>query len=167
MKYESSHLEEQPGVNGADYWERNDSWGNVMPLPDDDEIEYDEDSLPLESGLYKSGVHKIHGRVLPARTSALDPIDPEVLAFMQTQVPQVEMNPHVNGGMPVFKSTAVPIKRMFDYLLAGKTMACFLADFPSVSPAAARSMLETEATMFYEDISKAMDAERAPALLSK
>ena len=77
------------------------------------------------------------------------------------------MDRHIMGGMPVFRGTLVPIKRMFDYLLAGKTMEDFLADFPKVSPSAAKSVLETEATMFYEDISKAMDAKAGAASLSK
>lgn len=167
MKDESSLLDEQPDANDVDYWDKNDSWGNVMPIPGDDEIEYDEDSPPLESGFYANGVHRIHGRVLPLRTSPLDPVDPEVLAFMRTQVPEVQMDRHIMGGMPVFRGTLVPIKRMFDYLLAGKTMEDFLAEFPTVSPSAAKSVLETEATMFYEDISKAMDAEAHLASLSK
>ena len=167
MKYESSHFEEQPDASDVDYWDRNDSWGNVMPIPDDDEIEYDEDSPPLESGFYKNGVHKIHGRVLPPRTSPLDPIDPEVQAFMQTQVPEVQMEPHIMGGMPVFRNTLVPIKRMFDYLLAGKTMDEFLADFPSVPRATANAVRETEATMFYEDISKAIASAAMPSSLPR
>lgn len=167
MKYESSLLDEQPDANDVDYWDRSDSWGNVMPIPSDDEIEYDEDSPPLESGFYANGVHRIHGRVLPPRTSPLDPIDPEVLAFMQTQVPEIQMEPHIMGGMPVFRGTPVPIKRMFDYLLAGRTIGEFLADFPTVSQSAANSVLETEATMFYEDISKAIDADTELPSLSK
>ena len=146
------------------YWDRNDSWGNVMPIPDDDEIEYDEDSPPLESGFYANGVYRIHGRVLPPRTSPLDPIDPEVLAFMQTQVPEVQMEPHIMRGMPVFRETLVPIKRMFDYLLAGKAMDDFLRDFPSISRETATAVLESEATLFYEDISKAIDSAATPSL---
>lgn len=167
MKYGSSHLEKQLDASDVDYWDRNDSWGNVMPIPDDDEIEYDEDSPPLECGFYANGVHRIHGRVLSPRMSPLAPIDPEVLAFMRTQVPGVQMEPHIMGGVPVFRGTLVPIKRMFDYLLAGKTMNDFLTDFPSVPRPTAYSVLETEATMFYEDISKAMDSEGALTSLSK
>lgn len=165
MKYGSSHLEKQLDASDVDYWDRNDSWGNVMPIPDDDEIEYDEDSPPLESGFYANGVHRIHGRVLPPRMSPL--ADPEVLAFMQTQVPGVQMEPHIMEGVPVFRGTLVPIKRMFDYLLAGKTMDDFLTDFPSVPRATANSVLETEATMFYEDISKAIDSAAMPSSLPK
>ena len=167
VKYASSHLETQPNASDVDYWDRNDSWGNVMPIPGDDEIKYDEDSPPLESGFYANGVHRIHGRALPPRTSPLDPIDPEVLAFMQTQVPEVQMDPHILGGMPVFRGTLVPIKRMFDYLLAGKTIDDFLTEFPTVPRATAHFVLETEATMFYEAISKAMECEATLTSLSK
>lgn len=69
------------------------------------------------------------------------------------------MEPQVMGSMPVFRNTLVPIKRMFDYLLAGKTMDEFLTDFPTVPRATANAVLETEATMFYEDISKAIEFE--------
>lgn len=149
----------------VDYWDRNDSWGNVMPIPDDDEIEYDEDSPALESGFYANGVHRIHGRVLPPRMSPL--ADPEVLAFMQTQVPGVQMEPHIMGGGPVFRGTLVPIKRMFDYLLAGKTTDDFLRDFPAVSRDTATTVLGNDATLFYEEISKAIDSAAMPSSLPR
>jgi len=59
--------------------------------------------------------------------------------------------------MPVFKETLVPIKRMFDYLLAGKTMSTFLHDYPAVSQDVATTVLESDATRFYEEISKTLD----------
>jgi len=39
---------------------------------------------------------------------------------MKSITPLVQMEPHILGEMPVFKDTLVPIKRMFDYLLAGR-----------------------------------------------
>lgn len=70
----------------------------------------------------------------------------------------VQMEPDILGGMPVFKDTLVPIKRMFDYLLARKTMDDFLRDNPTVSRDTATNVLESDATLFYEDISKAIES---------
>ena len=38
----------------------------------------------------------------------------------------------VLGGTPVFKGTRVPVRALFDYLEAGRTLDEFLDDFPSV-----------------------------------
>lgn len=130
-----------------------------MPIAADD-IEYDDDCSPIESGFYGEPVHRFNGRVIPPRKSPLDPVDPEVLAFMKSLTPLVEMAPHILSGMPVFKDTLVPIKRMFDYLLAGRSIDDFLSDFPSVPSSAARNVLGTESTLFYEAISKAIEALR-------
>jgi len=73
------------------------------------------------------------------------------------------MEPQILGGTPVFLNTLVPIKRMFDYLLAGKTMDDFLQDFPSIPRDTAIGVLENEATLFYEDISKAIDSAAMPS----
>lgn len=80
-----------------------------------------------------------------------------------TFTPLVQMEPHILGGMPVFKDTLVPIKRMFDYLLAGRSMPAFLIDYPAVSRDVATAVLESEATIFYEDISEAMDSAAMPS----
>ncbi|MTV36862.1 DUF433 domain-containing protein [Duganella radicis] len=69
------------------------------------------------------------------------------------------MEPEILGGMPVFKDTLVPIKCMFDYLLARKSMSDFLRDYPSVPEATARAVLENDATLFYEEISKRLAAD--------
>jgi hypothetical protein len=47
---------------------------------------------------------------------------------------------------------------MFDHLLAGKAFDDFLLEYPFVPPDVARAVLESEATVFYESISIAMDA---------
>ena len=36
------------------------------------------------------------------------------------------------GGTPVFKGTRVPVRALFDYLQAGRSLDEFLDDFPSV-----------------------------------
>jgi uncharacterized protein (DUF433 family) len=77
------------------------------------------------------------------------------------------MEPGILGGMPVFRGTLVPVKRMFDYLLAGKTIDDFLRDAPAVSRDTALTVLESDATLFYEDISKAIDSAAMPSSLPK
>lgn len=161
MKYESSHLEKQLTTNEKSSTEGDRSWEEVMPTPDE-EIEYDEDSPPLDSSFFTNGVFRINGRIIPPRATPTDPHDPELLAFMKSLTPLVQMDPEVLGGMPVFKNTLVPIKRMFDYLLAGKTMDDFLRDFPAVSRDTATGVLESDATLFYEDISKAVESSAMP-----
>jgi uncharacterized protein (DUF433 family) len=59
---------------------------------------------------------------------------------------------------PYFRDTTVPIKRMFDHLLAGKHFDDFLLEYPSVLRHTALAVLESEATVFYESISIAMDS---------
>ncbi|MQA39369.1 DUF433 domain-containing protein [Rugamonas sp. FT29W] len=86
---------------------------------------------------------------------------------MKAITPLVQMEPDILGGMPVFKSTLVPIKRMFAYLLTGKPMADFLADYPSVSRDTAIGVLENDATLFYEAISKAIDSAAMPSSLPR
>ncbi|MBV7535422.1 DUF433 domain-containing protein [Duganella sp. sic0402] len=73
------------------------------------------------------------------------------------------MDPAILGGTPVFANTLVPIKRMFDYLLAGKSVNDFLQDYPAVPRGIAISASENEAILFYEEISKAMDSAAMPS----
>jgi len=91
-----------------------------------------------------------------------------MLGYMKSLNPLVQMESNILDGMPVFKGTLVPIKRMFDYLLAGKTMDEFIRDFPPVPRATARKVLATQATLFFEDISIAIDTvPLAKSALSK
>lgn len=46
------------------------------------------------------------------------------------------------GGTPVFAGTRVPARALIDYLEAGKSLAEFLDDFPSVTKAQAIGVLE-------------------------
>jgi uncharacterized protein (DUF433 family) len=46
------------------------------------------------------------------------------------------------GGTPVFVGTRVPIQALLDYLKAGKRIADFRDDFPSVSESQAEALLE-------------------------
>jgi uncharacterized protein (DUF433 family) len=58
----------------------------------------------------------------------------------------ISVDPQVQGGVPVFSGTRVPVKNLFDYLEAGDTLDEFLADFPSVAREAAVAVLEQART---------------------
>ncbi|WP_202427724.1 DUF433 domain-containing protein [Duganella margarita] len=162
MEYASSHSGKPVDERPSSFLEDPDSWFNVMPNHDD-EIIFDEDCPEYDPQYFSEPVHYFNGRVIPPRQSPLDPFDPEVLAFMKSITPLVQMEPDILGGMPVFKDTLVPVKRMFDYLLAGRPMADFLHDYPAVSRDVAVAVLENDATIFYEAISKAMDSAAMPS----
>ena len=44
----------------------------------------------------------------------------------------INIDSEILGGTPVFYGTRVPIKNLFDYLEAGKTIDYFLDDFEAV-----------------------------------
>lgn len=50
--------------------------------------------------------------------------------------------PEILGGTPVFYGTRVPVKNLFDYLEAGKTIDYFLDDFQAVKRAQVVKVLE-------------------------
>ena len=54
----------------------------------------------------------------------------------------ITTDPQIQGGVPVFGGTRVPVKNLFDYLEAGDSLDQFLADFPSVQRDAAVAVLE-------------------------
>jgi uncharacterized protein (DUF433 family) len=162
MEFESFHSEKPPAKNPEDFLEEQDSWWNARPNHDD-EIIIDEDGPEYDPRYFGEPVHYFNGRVIPPRKSPLDPLDPEVLAFMKSITPLVQMEPHILGGMPVFKDTLVPIKRMFDCLLEGRPMSAFLEEYPAVSRDVATAVLESDATVFYEAISKAIDSAAMPS----
>ena len=45
----------------------------------------------------------------------------------------ISVNPNVLGGTPVFSGTRVPVESLFDYLKRGRTLDCFLEQFPTVN----------------------------------
>lgn len=45
----------------------------------------------------------------------------------------VHRDPEILGGTPVFVGTRVPAQALTDYLSAGRSLAEFLDDFPSVT----------------------------------
>ncbi|NML48121.1 DUF433 domain-containing protein [Ramlibacter sp. G-1-2-2] len=54
----------------------------------------------------------------------------------------IRIDPEIQGGVPVFAGTRVPVKNLFDYLEGGDSLEDFLHDFPSVSHGQAVKALE-------------------------
>jgi uncharacterized protein (DUF433 family) len=54
----------------------------------------------------------------------------------------VTVNKNVQGGVPCFAGTRVPVVILFDHLKKGYTIGEFLADFPTVSRAQAEGVLD-------------------------
>jgi uncharacterized protein (DUF433 family) len=59
---------------------------------------------------------------------------------MQRRV--IHSDPDIQGGVPVFVGTRVPVKNLFDCLEAGDSLDDFLRSFPSVSREQAIAALE-------------------------
>ncbi len=55
----------------------------------------------------------------------------------------IESSPSVLNGALVFSDTRVPIRNLFDYLVAGDTVKDFLEDFPTVSFEQVRHLLQS------------------------
>lgn len=53
----------------------------------------------------------------------------------------ITRDPEILGGAPVFEGTRVPVKTLFDMLEGGESLGDFLADFPTVTEAAAKAVL--------------------------
>ncbi|HYS58325.1 MAG TPA: DUF433 domain-containing protein [Burkholderiales bacterium] len=58
------------------------------------------------------------------------------------QQPVIHSDPDIQGGVPVFVGTRVPVKNLFDYLQAGDSLDDFLRSFPSVTREQAVAALE-------------------------
>ena len=56
--------------------------------------------------------------------------------------PIFHCDPEIQGGVPVFYGTRVPVKNLFDYLEAGDSLDRFLDSFPSVTKDQAVAALE-------------------------
>ena len=54
----------------------------------------------------------------------------------------IHRDPEIQGGVPVFVGTRVPLKNLFDSLEAGDSLNQFLDDYPSVSREQALAALE-------------------------
>jgi len=61
---------------------------------------------------------------------------------MPPQQSVIHADPRILGGTPVFVGTRVPVQTLLDYLGAGRSLAEFLADFPTVTHQQAVAALE-------------------------
>ena len=55
----------------------------------------------------------------------------------------IESNKNILDGISIFKDTRVPVRNLFDYLVAGETVKDFLEDFPTVSFEQVRQVLQS------------------------
>ena len=55
----------------------------------------------------------------------------------------IESHADILNGLLVFKGTRVPVRNLFDYLLAGENIKDFLEDFPTVSFEQIRYILQS------------------------
>ena len=53
----------------------------------------------------------------------------------------VTINPNVQGGVPCFTGTRVPMVALFDYLDRGHRVDDFLSDFPTVTESQVHALL--------------------------
>jgi uncharacterized protein (DUF433 family) len=60
----------------------------------------------------------------------------------QMKEPVIHSDPEIQGGVPVFVGTRVPVKNLFDYLEAGDSLDDFLKSFPSITREQAVAALE-------------------------
>jgi uncharacterized protein (DUF433 family) len=58
----------------------------------------------------------------------------------------IHSDPEIQGGVPVFVGTRVPVRSLFDYLEAGDSLDDFLKSFPSVTRDQAVAALELAAS---------------------
>jgi len=58
-------------------------------------------------------------------------------------MPVIENNPNILNGTLVFSGTRVPVRNLFDYLVAGDSITDFLEDFPTVSFEQVRHLLQS------------------------
>jgi len=59
-----------------------------------------------------------------------------------TAMSVVSINPKVQGGVPCFAGSRVPVSSLFDHLKKGYTVDEFLADFPTVSKVQVDALLD-------------------------
>lgn len=68
--------------------------------------------------------------------------------------PVVHSDPEIQGGVPVFMGTRVPVKTLFDHLEAGDDLDKFLYSFPTVSREQAIAALEMARELLYAHSSR-------------
>jgi uncharacterized protein (DUF433 family) len=65
---------------------------------------------------------------------------------MVEKLSTVHRDPAIQGGVPVFRGTRVPLRNLIEYLEAGDDLDAFLNDFPSVSREQAVAALKEAAS---------------------
>jgi uncharacterized protein (DUF433 family) len=73
-----------------------------------------------------------------------------------SQMNAVTINPKVQGGLPCFSGTRVPVSSLFDHVKRGYTVEEFIEDFPTVTKDQIDAVLE----MAKSDVTK--HAEHLP-----
>lgn len=63
----------------------------------------------------------------------------------------IHSDPEILGGTPVFVGTRVPVQTLLDYLEAGRPLAEFLDDFPTVTREQAVAALEQAKHLLVSD----------------
>jgi uncharacterized protein (DUF433 family) len=58
------------------------------------------------------------------------------------QMSAVTINPKVQGGLPCFSGTRVPVSSLFDHVKRGYTVEEFIEDFPTVTKDQIDAVLE-------------------------
>ncbi|MBU6209646.1 MAG: DUF433 domain-containing protein [Planctomycetes bacterium] len=53
----------------------------------------------------------------------------------------IERNPAILGGTPIFRGTRVPLQALLDHVAAGNSITTFLDDFPSIDAATVERVL--------------------------
>ena len=85
---------------------------------------------------------------------------------VRTVTDLITCDDEILSGIPVFKSTRVPIKNLIDYLEAGDS----LDEFPAVSRQQAKQLLEMAKEVLlaqvYADSHRRMSAEKAETRIS-
>lgn len=61
---------------------------------------------------------------------------------MNSLEPLVTSDPERMGGTPVFAGTRVPVRTLFDHLVAGDGLDIFLDDFPTVTREQALALIK-------------------------
>ena len=54
----------------------------------------------------------------------------------------INIDPGILGGTPVFSGTRVPVKNLFDYLEAGKSIDSFIEDYDTINKEQILQLLE-------------------------
>jgi len=102
--------------------------------------------VPVEALIdYLEGGHSLDGFLddfpTVSRELAVAALE-QAKAHLRVMQSVIHSDPDIQGGAPVFVSTRVPVKNLFDYLETGDSLEKFLKSFPSVTREHAVAALE-------------------------